>query len=94
MVAKTDKGPKLLCNRNSLWLIWAKEVKRIFIHQQRSAKTASPCVDGGRGNQADVSNVNTIFTLPATPANLEEDQAQQDFNEVAENEFNWDLIHL
>ena len=54
----------------------------------------SPCVDGGRGNQADVSNVNTIFTLPTTPANLEEDQAQQDFNEVTENEFNWDLIHL
>ena len=54
----------------------------------------SPCVDGGRENQADVSNVNTIFTLPTTPANLEEDQAQQDFNEVTENELNWDLIHL
>ena len=94
MVAKTDKGPKLLCNRNSPVTDWAKDVKSIFIHQQRSAKTASPCVDGGRGNQADVSNVNTIFTLPTTPANLEEDQAQQDFNEVTQNEFNWDLIHL
>ena len=77
----------LFCNITSPVYNLSQEGYANFLHNQRLSETASPCILGGRVNQADVSNITNIFTTTSTPVNLEEDHPKQDFHEAVEKEF-------
>ena len=58
---------------------------RVFLDNIKLRKTTSLCV--AEGKIKPMSNIKNIFTTSTTPANHEEGQAEEDFNENAENEF-------